>query len=258
MHCARKFCDALTVAQPVLEKLRSMGLVQNIPIRHIIRDLRNRRCKQKLIIEAFAHRMDLALPPKINPISESPVADGYQYLFDEDDPQTDVLPDDFAVLEITAGGRRRLHAFWNKQGDCFASCDLGPWLTDGLHWATQHKDPRRLADLNLVRHLVGGLVRGGHVTNGFADLTTFCCDDSGFGAELKIQLFSPERDPAWPYVNPEDGEPDFRTCSSLYVGLDRRTLFSAKWGEADSGLIVSMYSELGHFHEPLLRWAKSL
>ena len=73
-----------------------------------------------------------------------------------------------------------------------------------------------------------------------------------------MRLHSDSGNPAWPYFNPEDGEPDSKNLDCIYVSWDRKTLYTVKWGEGDSGVVASVYSELGHFHEPLLRWAQSI
>jgi hypothetical protein len=249
--------DALTPVHLILVKLWStqaglQGLTQ-----HTIRDLSQRRCKQRIDLELFAHGMDPVLPAQINPLESSPVAEGYQRLFDAEDSETDPPPFPFFVLNANVGGKNKLHAYLDCDGNCSANISTGPWLIDVFRWATQYTDPRRFADLYAAGHVVRKMVRGGHVRAGSADITVFCCDDNGFGGDLRIQLFTEGLDPVWPYITSENGEPNSRDQCNLYVKLDRQTLFHVRWGQRDGLPVVSVYSELGHFHEPLLRWAQS-
>ena len=254
MSIFRNFSDALTVACAIVEKLRPVEPVERWPIREMIRNLPDRRCKQRIEIELFSHIMGLEIPPNVFPLEDSPVADGYEHLFDADDQE--YVPPAFVALYVKVGGRRVLHAWWGDGGDCFAWIDKGAWLPDVLRWATEHTDSRRLANIDLARQLINALVRGGHFRDGHANLTTFCCDNRGFGGDLKIQArCKADCEPRWPYITPADGTPTNRWENNLCVALGRRFLFTADWGEGESGPVADVYSELGHFHEPLLRWA---
>jgi hypothetical protein len=151
-----------------------------------------------------------------------------------------------------------LHIYWDRSS-LYALLRRGLWQQDILRWATRHRDPIRLANLNLARLLLERLHRDGQINGRFAHAAAPCYDEYGFGGELDIQFYrdDPNTEPVWPYVIPEDAEPDARSRSSLYVQFGRRSLFTCSWGFINMVPAASVYSDLGHFHGPLLRWAQS-
>ena len=73
------------------------------------------------------------------------------------------LPHHIDSVRLRISDRRCWTLFGMIKADSFSSDKSGSLDPDLLSWAKRHETPRRLAGLQLARHLVGGLIRGGHV-----------------------------------------------------------------------------------------------
>jgi hypothetical protein len=228
------------------------------PIEQTLLDVPDRRVKQRIKISLFAHGMSPRVPAFGKLLESSPTFHGHAWLFDQES-EDDVPPPPFFSLDIDIGSQRGLHLYCDDEGGCYTALRRGAWQLDVVRWATQHRDPIRLANLNLAMLLWERVRRSGQVNGHSARIVAPCYDDYGFGGELGVQFFRDNSgfNPEWPFVIPEDSEPESATRCSLYVMFQRRALFTCSWGFGSSGPVASVYSDLGHFHGPLLRWAES-
>jgi hypothetical protein len=246
--------DVMLLARVVLEHFRLQGPAF-WPTAANVADVSGRCVKQPIKVTLFAHEMEPELPLRAEILKNNPVRGGHMHLFDDPNAK----PDPFCSMEITVGGREVFSLFWGE-ACCHAWMSPGPWQPDIIRWATKHQDPIRLANLNLVRHLLGRLRRDGYMQDRYPRVAALCFDDYGFGGELEIWLSRPEglTDPFWPFSVPEDAEPEHENKCLLHVMFGRRSLLDCSWSVGEEGWRARVYSDLGHFHEPLLRWAQSL